>query len=317
MSKQFFAFVFAGIAILLAPVLFGSTTLAQDAPRDRDMSASEDPSDEKVFNLIIGGDDAEEIVEEEEDQPRFEPRIEPGEFALTLTLGYFGLSGDLLEHSNLIYKATDDEYFFGDIKLKADAAFNPILRLGYDVTSWLGLEGQLGMTFVEYNADITNPRSVDPVNPGNPEDVAEMGDFDAEHRSAVISISNVNALIYPLSFNNDGSGRWHPYLTGGVGYAYYSLDSDYIEGGSGALSFNGGFGMKLIGDDLISLRIEALYQIHTIDFEPGEVFRERDAGTVITGVLEFDNTGHASQVEDYASNSLGGLTWQMGFTVGF
>ena len=55
----------------------------------------------------------------------------------------------LLQHPNLIYKTDADAYYYGDVELKGSAAFNPILRLGYNLTPWFGLEMQGGATFAD------------------------------------------------------------------------------------------------------------------------------------------------------------------------
>lgn len=291
-------------------VLFWLLVLAVAAP-----SLAQDRSEpeEKVFNLIVGDVEEEEEVEEEATEPTYEPRIEPGRWHLTLTLGYFGVSGTLLEHPNLIYKATDDAFFYADVKIEAESAFNPILRGSYTFTPWLALEGQLGITFAEYTAELTDPWQVDPEETGSPSRVLEVGEFDPERRSALMGMANLNGIFYPFNLDGDGKGRWHPYLTGGLGYAVYNLDSDYVDEGAGSINVNVGAGLTLIADDLISVRAEMQYHLHTIEFKPGDSFVERNAGTEVIPVYEFTDFGQYQQVQEFGSNSLGGLTWQIGF----
>ncbi|MBD3222099.1 hypothetical protein GF314_12740 [bacterium] len=300
MAKQYVV-VLLSLLVVLATV----PALAQD----------EAETEEKVFNLIVG----EEAIEEEEDEeavePVYEPAIEPGEWAVTLTLGYFGVSGTLLEHENLIYKATDDAFFYGDIDIEAEAAFNPILRGSYNLTTWLALEAQMGITFAEYEATISDPYSVDPEETGSPSPVFEIGEFDPERRSVLMAIGNLNGLFYPFNLDGDGKGRWHPYLTGGLGYAIYNLDSDYTTGSSSSVNVNLGAGLTLIADDIISVRAEILYQVHTIELDPADTFQERNAGTEIIPVYEFTDFGQFDRVQEFGSNSLSGLTWQLGFSL--
>ena len=295
------------VLVTLAVLAAAPLALAQDQPE----------SDEKVFNLIVG-DDGPAVIEEEVDEgPRYEPQIEPGRWSLSLTLGYVGSGGTLFEHDNLIYKALDDAFFYGDVAIEAESAFTPIIRVGHNLTAWLALEAQLGLAFAEYTASIDNPFSVDPFGLESPVAVVELGEFDRENRSVLMAVTNINAVFYPFNLDGDGRGRWQPYLTGGLGYAMYNIDSDYTDSGAGGINVNAGIGVALIADDLITVRAELLYQIHSIEFEPGDYFQQRDAGTVTVPVYEFTDTGQYDEVQAFGSNTLSSLTWQIGFQLGF
>jgi opacity protein-like surface antigen len=289
------------VVAAVAIILLAGSAMAQD-------------EEEKTFNLIVGDDAAEEITEEMTEEPAFQPEIKKGQWDLTLTLGYFNMTDTMLQHPNLIYKATDEAFFYGDITINGEAAFNPILRLGYNLTTWLALELQGGVTFSEYTADIANPMQVNPEG-GNPQPVTEVGEFDAENRSTLIFIGNINGLWYPLNMDGDGRGRWHPYITGGVGVATYNLDSNYVAGPSSGFNLDVGVGIRLIADELVSVRAEILYQTHTIQFEPADYFDELEGGTVTIPVYEFDDAGRYSPVREFSSNTLGGITWQIGFAI--
>jgi opacity protein-like surface antigen len=302
MAKQILV-VLVSLAILaVAPV-----ALAQDQPE----------AEEKVFNLIVGDEQPDAIEEEVDDTPRYEPQIEPGRWSLALTLGFINSSGTLLKHENLIYRADDEDFYYGDVEIKAESAFNPIVRIGYNLTSWFALETSLGISFSEYESEITDPWAVNRFTQEDPEEVVQMGEFDRERRSAVMTVANLNGLFYPFNLDGDGRGRVHPYLTGGVGYASYSLDSDYTDLSSGSVNLNLGLGLMVIADDIITVRAEVAYLVNAVEFEPGEVFRARDGGTELIPVYEFSDFGRASEVEAFGSNSLGSLTWQLGFQLGF
>jgi len=309
MAKQSTA-VLCSLAILL----LASLAMAQaEQPGQREPAQE----DEKVFNLVIGEDVEEEEAEEEAVEERYEPAIEPGEWSVALTLGYFGLDKTFLQHERLIYKATDEAFFYGDMEFQGQSAFNPILRVGYNLTAWLALELQGGLTFVDYEASVTDPMSVDPVEAANPAPVLEVGEFDLERRSALVAVGNVNGVWYPLNMDGDGRGRIHPYVTGGVGMAAYNLDSNYIDETASSVNVNLGGGVRVVVDEVISLRAEVLYQVHTIEFEPAELFDERDEGTVTVPVYEFDEFGGYDRVDSFASETLGGLSWQLGFQIAF
>lgn len=297
------------VALFSLAILLCSGLAAAQTP-------DQDQTEEKVFNLVIGERPADAVVQEVEEAPRYEPAIEPGRWEVTLTLGYNHMNKTLLQFNNIIYKATPELFFYGDVELVSQAAFNPMLRIGYPLTTWLALETQVGVTFSTYEGSIENPFQVSPFM-GTPEPVLELGPFDPERRSSLVFISNFNGVWYPFNMDGDGSGRVHPYLTGGLGYALYNLDSSYIDDAATSFNVNAGFGVRLITDKVIALRLEMLYQHHSIQFEPAEFFDIRDSGTVRIPVYQFDDFGNFQAVESYRENTLGGITWQVGFAVGF
>ena len=280
------------------------------------LAMAQDQAEERVFNLVVGERVKVEVEQETQAEERWEPAIEAGRWDLTLTLGYNHMSKRLLQYDRLIYRATEEHYYYGDIELVSQSAFNPILRLGYNLTTWFALETQMGITFSDYQGSIGEPYRVSPFG-GIPEPVDVLGPFDPEQRSSLVFVGNLNGVLYPLNMDGDGRGRWHPYVTGGVGYALYNLDSNYIDDPATGLNVNAGIGLRLIADKLITLRMEVLYQYHTMEFEPAEWFEVRDAETVRTPVYRFDRFGNYRPTESFEENTLGGITWQVGFTVSF
>ncbi|HOX25283.1 MAG TPA: outer membrane beta-barrel protein [Candidatus Krumholzibacteria bacterium] len=307
MARQSSVILFS-VAVLLA----GGLASAQDTGGTQ---APKEP--ERVFNLVIGGEETEEVVEETVEEARWEPQLALREVDVTLTLGFFGMTETVLEHDNLIYKATDEAFNYADVELVGDSAFSPVLRGGYNLNSWFGLEAQFGATFAEYNATLTDAFSIDPANTGNPIAVPSVGEFDAEHRSMLIFISSLNALVYPLNLDGDPRGRVHPYFTGGVGYVLYNLDSNYVDESATGIDANAGIGVKILADKLIHVRAELVYHVHSIEMSPAENFDQRDEGTVTVPVYEFDDFGNYRPVESFSSQTLGGLSWQIGFGVTF
>ncbi len=271
--------------------------------------------DDKVFNLSTS-ETAETKVDSVAAEVRYEPGIEPGKFELSLTLGFTGLTKTLLQHDQIIYKATSEFFYYGDVTLEGESAFTPFLHLGYNLNPYLAVEAQFGMAFSEYNSTIENARAVNPEG-GSPEEVTEIGEFDPEHRSVLGIYANLHALLYPLNIGNDGKGRWHPYVTVGVGGAQYDMDSNYTDDAASAFNTSFGAGIRLIADDMISVRFEILQMIHDIEFAPAEYFDTRDDGTVRVPVYEFEPSGAYAPVESYESQSLGSLAWSLGFTASF
>lgn len=272
--------------------------------------------DGKVFNLTTSETtkvtvDSTAVVE------HYEPRIEAGKFEASLTMGYLGLSKTLLQHDQMIYKATSELFYYGDVSLNGDSAFTPFFHLGYNVTEYLAVEGHLGMAFSEYTATVTDVAAINPEG-GAPEVVADgVGEFDPEHRSVLGVFTDLNAVVYPLSFRNGGKGRWHPYLTAGVGQARFDLDSNYTDKAASSFNVSFGGGIRLIADDMISLRFEVLQMVHDIEFTPAALFDTRDDGTVRVPLYEFASNGDATVIKSFESQSLGSLAWSIGITASF
>ena len=88
-------------AILLASGL----VLAQDP----------EPVEERVFNLVVGERIVEDIEQEIEIVPVWQPGIERGRWDLTLTLGNMMMEKTLLQYDQIIYKATNEHFYYGDV----------------------------------------------------------------------------------------------------------------------------------------------------------------------------------------------------------
>ena len=80
-------------------------------------------------------------------QEQYEPRIEPGKFELGLTLGVLGLNTTLLQRDQMIYKATSELFYYGDVSLGGQSAFTPFLHLAYNVKPYLALEAKFAISF--------------------------------------------------------------------------------------------------------------------------------------------------------------------------
>lgn len=283
------------------------------------LAGAQDQSEERVFNLQVGEKPLEDQVQDQVEKVKYKPALEGSKLDLSLTLGYFLMDKTLLKHDYIIYLATDEFFYYGKMELQNEKGFNPIMRLSYSLTPWFALEAQTGITFAKYKGTITEPRRINPwlENP-LPEVVAQVGQFDPESRSCLIWISNINGVWYPLSTGGKGSGRFHPYLTGGFGHALYNMDSNYTDDPANGFNVNAGFGIKMIADKRISLRAEVLYQHHKVEFTPAEYFDVRDRETVKVPVYDFEPySGSFKRVAAYEANSLGGLTIQLGFSAIF
>jgi len=250
----------------------------------------------------------------------YTPKIEAGKIEVTLTLGFLDLNKTLLSHDQIIYKFIDEATYWGDVELNGEPAFNPILALDYNLSSWFALEPYFSLSVSQYSATITN-RSRRPNEEGAPIDDEEppLEDFDAEERSVISLGFGLNGILYPLNFGNS-EGRWHPFLIGGVSRFWLDLNSNYTDDPSKSWMASGGIGLRFVADDLISIRLQVLYNHTTLKFTPAQVFDALDEGTRTIPVLEFpviDGVVTERRVEEYASTTLNTLTWGIGFTASF
>ncbi len=276
---------------------------------------------EETFNLSRVAQDTTRQVEEQLEVPAYEPALEGGKLEITMTLGFLDLQTTLLAHDQIIYKYVDEATYWGDVKLIGKSAFNPILRLGYNLSPWFGMEASFGLTTSEYSSEITNRhRRMNeegaPVDPEEP----PLGDFDGEKRSCITLTAGLSGLLYPLN-TSGGEGRWHPYIIGGINRFWVNPNSNYTDDPSKSWMFSGGLGLRFITDSLISVRFEVLYNFTTLQFTPAEYFDTLNEGTLEIPIVEFienpDGSITEQRVTEYASQDLNTLSWALGFVASF
>ena len=286
------------------------------------LAAAQDESAQKSFNLSRTAEDTTKVQGGEAiEVEKYVPAIVPGHLEAVLTLGFLNLDTILLSHDQIIYKFTDEATSWGDVKLVGQSAFNPILALDYTLSTWFTIEPFFSLSVSQYSSDITN-RHRRPNEEGAPIDPEEpeLGEFDGEKRSVISLGVGLNGILYPFNFSN-GEGRWHPFLIGG--YQRFSLDlnSNYTDAPSTSWMASGGIGLRFIADELISIRLQVLYNTTTLQYTPAEVFEARDEGTIQIPVLEFpqnpDGSIDEKRVTEYSSQTLSALSFAIGFTASF
>ena len=205
---------------------------------------------------------------------------------VSFAFGFLDFNKVLWEHDQIIYKFTTDATSWGDVKIQGESAFNPVLRLGYNLTKWISLEAVGGVAITEYTSTITNRYSREN-KPNSPiiED-PPLGEYDAENRSLLTLQASLNAVLYPLNIVGDGKGKLHPYLTVGAGKMWYEMNSNYFDGTAGANDLSTGLGLRLLADKNISVRFEVLGHFNTVEFTPSEYFTTLDEGTVVVPLTE-------------------------------
>jgi hypothetical protein len=287
------------------------------------LATAQTPAPEKTFNLkhISAADTTAQARAKtrETAKPFWTPGLRQGRLEATFSIGYLSLGTPLLSCADrMVYRVTTTNIYFGDIVLQGDSAFNPVLRLGYGLKKWFAIEGVWGISVSEYKASIDSTISLS-TDPENDERIPGVvpGEFDAEQRSCITVNSGLNGIIYPFDIKGDGSGRMHPFLLGGIGRTWYSLNSNYTQGTTSAWTLTGGVGIRYVADDLISVRIEALYNRSRIRFDPAETWLELNEGTTRIPILQLPQEGSYFPVTEFEAQDIGALSWAIGFTATF
>jgi hypothetical protein len=277
---------------------------------------AQEQESERNFRLLRDSGASASDLEQEAEQELWVPGIKGGTVEVSFFLGFMDLKTTLLAHDQIIYKYNDEATYWGDIEIQGASAFNPGLRVGYNMNKWLSLEGITTISFSEYTTTCVN-RQRRPNEFGSPVDDAEpeLGEFDLEARSLVTGSVGANAVVYPLNIKGDGEGRFHPFLAGGLGMIWYDINSDYTKGASSSMDLNIGGGVRLLADRNISIRLEAMFHAHSIEFSPNEYFRELDEGTTLVPLDEFPIQGEGFDqrpVAAFGSNSISSLSYSIG-----
>jgi len=272
--------------------------------------------EERTFKLLrdsgYAGSDLEIADEEEE---AWIPGIEKGTVEISFALGALNLNTLVLEHDQIIYKYTEEATYWGDVKMKGANAFSPRFRIGYNFLTWLSVEGNVAVSFGDYTSSAEN-RHRRTNEPGAPViDDPPLGEFDLEKRSLFTANTGINATIYFLNFGDDGSGKWQPYATAGIGHMWYAMNSNYVDDPATTVDYNIGGGIRLLADRNISVRLEALYHFNSVQFTPSNEFTSLNDGTVSVPLYEFIETEEGlavSQVTEFSSQSIRSLEISIG-----
>lgn len=294
------------MAVILCPA---AAAEAQDSPREPAGSKTE----EQTFRLQRDSASAVRDLDFDDESLRWKPRVDQGTIEVSLSLGFLNLNTTLLEHEQIVYKYTQENTYFGDVTVKGETAFNPVLRLGVNISRWFALEAQGGVSFCDYTTTIEN-RKYQKNEPEAPV-IADppLGEFDAEARSLLTGQAGLNAVVYPFNIKTRSSSRFHPYLTGGFEHFWYNMNSNYTGGGTaGSLGANLGAGIRLLADENVSVRFEVLFHRNTLDWTPAEFFTELNEGTLQIPLEDWPNEAARRPVTEFQSHDLNLLNWSIG-----
>lgn len=327
--------ILAALCVIVAGSSGATVAWAQGPAADPEGAAT--PRSARIFKLLHESATAARDLEVDEEVEAWVPGIRAGKIDLSMSLGFMNLSGTLLEHEQMIYRYTTDSTYWGDVSVKAQTAFNPVVRMGYTLKPWLALEGFAGVSFSEYTSTVSNrfvrknsndatAEPFDPMSDGSlePEEAQDLEETDRrawEERSLITLHGGVGVVVYPLNFGNEGGGRWHPYLTGQYGAASFDMNSNFTSGTAGSSDLAFGGGLRLLAERNVSLRIEATLHANSIEFAPAEYFVETNAGSTRVPLMEYPRLEGGGFIErpvtGFASEDLSYLVWSIGFQGSF
>jgi hypothetical protein len=288
--------------IFLAFVMTGTGVFAQD-PAGADQKGAPGTAP-RTFKLLRDDEvRARDLDLADEAVEVWTPALPVGDVEVSLGVGFMGLSTTLLQHDQMIYKYNTESTFWGDVELVGESSFAPTIRIGYSPRAWFAFEGWSGVSISQYTSTITNRHS-------------RKNEFDAETRSLITLQAGLNAVVYPLSINGDASGRWHPYLTAGVGNMWYNMNSNFVKGTNSAIDLNVGGGLRLLSDRNISLRLEVVLHRNELEWTPAAEFKQLNEGTTRVPLNEYptavDGSISARPIEAFAPNTMNLLQWTLG-----
>lgn len=313
--KSLFALILVAVTMISVPVL------AQEPVEETDQApptpeAVTAPADTVSFRLSRGATGAEDELAFQEEEEIWIPGLKSGTIEFSFAFGFLNLNKTMWEHEQIIYKYTTDATYWGDVTIIGQSSFNPALRLGYNVTDWISIEGVAGITFAEYTSTIENRNTREnkpdaPVTSDPP-----LGEFDAEARSLTAINASLNAVFYPMSLIDDAEGKLHPYLSAGYGRMWYDMNSNYFDKPAGANDLSFGGGIRLLADRNISVRFEVMFHMNDVQFDVADNFMVLNEGTTEVPVNEYpiqeDGSFVEQRVQEYSTQSLSLLNYSIG-----
>ena len=250
----------------------------------------------------------------------FEPGVEPNTWEISASFGQADFAQDLLESERIIVDVEESEDFIvADMKLAGEASFHPIVRIGRTLGRNFALEVGGGFAVGDFEQELTS----DPIKLTDPLSDNELTEEEREKGSYFSMTGELNALWYPR-----GEGRVQPYVIGSIGQQLMELDSVYVDGLSSSIQYSYGAGLRVIGDDLYSFRLEIRNSHSTLSFDASDEFvtivEPNGGGLIDVELGQLDETVTEGGVNarldpnvSYDDVSLSTLSFTLGFVAAF
>ena len=190
--------------------------------------------------------------------------VQPNSWGMTILFGYRNMANTLLQARGIIVDVEfPDEASFADMKLKGEQSFNPQVRLTRTFGRNFALEAGGGFSLGDYK-QIIEGELTNWVDPEGDNDISET---EIAKGSYWVWSGELSGVWYPR-----GMGVVQPYVIGGAGYDWFDVDSAYIDGATSSFAFSYGAGLKIVGDELYSIRLEIRNYHTSLDHAVGKTF---------------------------------------------
>ena len=210
-------------------------------------------------------DDLEDLDEGVVLEEPFVRGIQPNSWGLAVLFGYRDIGHTLLQAQGIVVDVEfPDEASFADMKLDGSQSFSPQMRLARTIGQHFGLELGVGFSLGDFEQSIQSGL----VNWVDPEGENTVTETELQKGSYWVWSGELSGVWYPR-----GEGVVQPYLIGGGGFDWFDIDSVYIDGATTSTSFSYGLGLKLVGDELYSIRLEARNYHVKLEHDVARTFR--------------------------------------------
>ncbi len=192
--------------------------------------------------------------------------IEPNVWELGLQTGYMNLDKTLLSIDNVVVDVENPiDAIFGSMSLKGQQSFSPRMFVNRTFGRHFALDNAVGFTIGDFAQSVDADSEVKWQDTNS---VNELTEEELEKGSLFVWNHEHSLTYYPR-----GEGRVQPYLSAGAGTMTYSVDSDYIDSAKRAFTLSYGGGLRIVGDDLFSFRLDVRMYRNQIQFDPSDSFR--------------------------------------------
>jgi hypothetical protein len=213
--------------------------------------------------LPVAAQDIDDLDEGVVLEQPFELGIEPNKWEASLYFGTADYNTVLLRSPGIVVDVEDPkDALFADSELSGQSSFTPQLRIGRTFGRRLALEASFGFAIGDFEQTATNF-----VSWSDPFSRNTLTEVEREKGSYFVYTQELAAIYYPR-----GKGRMQPYLIAGAGQNFWQLDTNYVDGTPGSFVYSFGAGLRIVGDDLYSFRLEARRYSTKVNYEVSTIF---------------------------------------------
>jgi hypothetical protein len=192
--------------------------------------------------------------------------VQPNKWGMTILFGYRDVSKTLLRARGIVVDVEfPDEASFADMTLTGEQSFSPQFRFTRTFGRHFGLELGGGFALGDFEQDIDEATQVNWVDPEGDNDITNT---EVQKGSYWVWSGELSGVWYPR-----GTGVVQPYVIGGAGYDWFDIDTAYIDGATSSFAFSYGAGLKIVGDELYSIRLEVRNYHTNLANSVGQPFR--------------------------------------------